>query len=99
VICRTPRPPEPKRDSKGGGRKLKGIIIRETLPVAICGLPKHGCRNFTAQFTREQSTQTDSPADATLPDVAKFPLRNNAPSAATGVKLVLKDTKPKAFSP
>jgi hypothetical protein len=52
-----------------------------------------------AQLTRASSACRDSPAGATLPEVAKFPLQNNAASAAAAVKPVLKDTKPKAFSP
>jgi hypothetical protein len=42
---------------------------------------------------------TDSPAGATLPELAKFPLQNNAASAAAAVKPMVKDTKPKGFSP
>jgi hypothetical protein len=41
----------------------------------------------------------ESPAGATLPEVAEFPLQNNATGAAAALKTVVKDTKPKGFSP
>jgi hypothetical protein len=38
-------------------------------------------------------------SSATLPEVAEFPLQNNAASAAAALKIMVKDTKPKGFSP
>jgi hypothetical protein len=42
---------------------------------------------------------TESLAGATLPEVAEFPLQNNATSATAVLKIMVKDTKPKGFSP
>jgi hypothetical protein len=41
----------------------------------------------------------ESAAGATLPEIAKFPLQNNAAGAAAALKFLVKDTKPKGFSP
>jgi hypothetical protein len=43
--------------------------------------------------------RTESPSGATLPEVAKFPLQNNANGVAATAKLKAKDTKPKGFVP
>jgi hypothetical protein len=58
-----------------------------------------GCSKFIRQLTRALLAQTDSPAGTTLPEVAKFPLRNNAASAVAALNPVREDTKTKGFSP
>jgi hypothetical protein len=42
---------------------------------------------------------TESPAGATLPEVAKFPLQNSVRERPPAPKPVVKDTKLKGFSP
>jgi hypothetical protein len=63
------------------------------------GRPISECSSFTAQLIRAELAWAESPAGATLPEVAKFPLQNNARERAAAPKPVVKDTKPKGFSP
>jgi hypothetical protein len=56
-------------------------------------------QNFNCTTYPRTLGAKDSPAGTTLPEVAKFPLRNNAASAVAALNPVLKDTKTKGFSP
>jgi hypothetical protein len=63
------------------------------------GGPIFECSGFAAQRIRAEPAWAESPAGVTLPEVAKYPLRNNVPDASAAWKPELKDTKPKGFSP
>jgi hypothetical protein len=41
----------------------------------------------------------ESAPGATLPEIPEFPLQNNAAGPAAALKIMVKDTKPKGFSP
>jgi hypothetical protein len=85
--------------ARNDGREFKGIILQKTLSVTVPGLPKPSAVISLHNLPAHSRPTGGSPAGATLPEVAKFPLRNKATSAAAAVKLMVKDTKPKAFSP